>query len=184
LFENWENHVVPSVLVLVLGNDAALSSVADAAVAGAKRIRFTEVAVRALKPAVFRYRVLDADESLAAYDGVVFVGPIDGPTATNIQASHAADLTNVVMSHTGGANTELDTTLVSLGGIVVSASAKASKSSLEDHAGAVGERVAKVAGWVRHALGHETEHGHHHHHQHSEHHHRDHAQHDDHQHRH
>ena len=38
-----ESYAVPSVVVLVLGNDASLAVVADAVVSGAKRVRFTEV---------------------------------------------------------------------------------------------------------------------------------------------
>ena len=59
-FKNVENGNVPSVMVLVLGNDTSLSSVADAAVAGAKSVRFTEVTVRAMELDVFRYRLFDA----------------------------------------------------------------------------------------------------------------------------
>src|SRR3569833_2382358 len=60
--------VVPSIMVLVLGDDVSLSSVADAVVAGAKRVRFTEVTTRATKADVFRHRTLEADASLASFD--------------------------------------------------------------------------------------------------------------------
>lgn len=154
---------MPSVMVLVLGNDGALSSVADAVVAGAKRVRFTEVTTRALEPDVFRYRRLDADETLTSYDGIVFVATDDGSTARLLgRLTGTKALGNTVLARTGG-DAALSVALVESGGIVVSVP---DGSSREQHAGAIGERVAKVAGWVRHALGHEAEHHHHHEHHH------------------
>src|SRR4051812_37461533 len=130
-------------MVLVLGNDATLSSVADAAVAGAKRVRFTEVSIRALEPHTVRYRGLGSDESLSAYDGVVFVAGDDGSAARELgHVNGAKALTNTVVARAGG-DDALSVVLVESGGIVVSVQ---KDSSREVHATALGERVAKVAG--------------------------------------
>src|SRR3954470_2839507 len=158
-------------MVLVLGNDATLSSVADAVVVGAKRVRFTEVSVRALHGDAARYRGLGSHESLSSYDGVVFVAGDDESAALEIgRVSGGKALTNTVVARAGG-DAALSVAIVESGGIVVSVP---KDSSCEAHATALGERVAKVAGWVRHSLGHEAEH------QHDSHHHQDHGRgHDD-----
>jgi ABC-type nickel/cobalt efflux system permease component RcnA len=160
-----ESYAVPSVMVLVLGNDGALSDVADAVVAGAKRVRFTEVTTRVLEADTVRYRRLDADDALTSYDGIVFVASDDGSAARQLgRIAGAKALTNTVVARAGG-DAALSVALVDCGGIVVSVP----DSSPRDHqAAAVGERVAQVAGWVRHALGHEAEH-HHDHRHHEEH---------------
>src|SRR4051812_24591070 len=77
---------MPSVMVLVLGKDSSLTSVADAVVAGAKTVRFTEVTARAIEPDVFRYRVLDTDASLSSFDGVVVVASDEDSAASVTQA--------------------------------------------------------------------------------------------------
>jgi hypothetical protein len=160
-----ESYAVPSVMVLVLGSDGSLSSVADAVVAGAKRVRFTEVTTRTLQPDVFRYRPLDDDEALASYDGIVFVANDDSASAVDLGRVPAAKLlTNTVVARVGG-GAALTVALVETAGIVVS---MPHDSSREQHAAVVGERVAQVAGWVRHALGHEDEHRHHDHHHHGD----------------
>jgi hypothetical protein len=181
IVREMESRVVPSVMVLVLGDDASLSTVADAVVAGAKRVRFTEVTTRAAKPDVFRYRLLDSDVSLASFDGVVFVAASNGSAASEVERVRGAQpLTNTVVARAvaraGGrsdaaTDAAIDAALVGLGGVVVSASSGGSE--VED-ASAVGERVAKVAGWVRHSLGHEAEHRHHAHSGHAGEHHHDH----------
>lgn len=155
---------MPSVLVLVLGREPSLSSVADAVAAGAKRVRFTEVTVRAADANVFRYRPLDDDADLSSFDGLVVVSSDENmtlaalPTALQRLAGMAS-ATNTVMAHVGG-GARMASHLVELGGIMVSARG----ATIDETAGAVGERVAKVAGWVRHALGHEAEHQHGHRH--------------------
>ena len=165
-----ESSVVPSIMVLVLGDDVSLSSVADAVVAGAKRVRFTEVTTRATKADVFRHRTLEADASLASFDGIVFVASNADTAAREIErVGGTQSLANTVLSRAGAATgASVNAALVDLGGIVVSTPAAA---SITAHASAVGERVAKVAGWVRHSLGHEAEHHHHEHHGHSHDHH-------------
>ncbi|HEY4304034.1 MAG TPA: hypothetical protein VGM82_06185 [Gemmatimonadaceae bacterium] len=159
---------MPSVLVLLLGSDAALASVTDAVVAGAKQVRFAEVTVRAAQPDVFRYQPLDADAALGSYDGIVFVASDDGSVDELQRITDTHALTNTVMSRAGSANAKFSAALVALGGIVVSA----------DDASAIGQRVAKVSGWVRHSLGHEAEHHHHDDHGHDHHHGHDHSDHD------
>jgi len=169
---------MPSVMVLVLGKDFSLATVADAVVAGAKSVRFTEVTARAIEPDVFRYRVLDTDASLSSFDGVVVVASDEEsttslPTALTRLSHHAARVDTVLGRVGGGAALVAD--LVATGGIVVSSTG----DTIEERAHATGERVAKVAGWVRHALGHEVgdkhehrnpDHEHDHHHDHGHHH--------------
>jgi hypothetical protein len=168
-------------LVLVLGREPSSSSVADAVVAGAKRVRFTEVTTRAAEPSVSRYRPLEDDADLASFDGLVVVAPDDSttpvalPTAVERLAG-TTSATNTVIAQVGGGS-RTASQLLALGAIMVSARG----ATADETAGAVGERVAKVAGWVRHALGHEAEHAHGHQHDHGHHpthEHRDHAHHD------
>lgn len=151
-----------SVMVLVLGKDASLANVADAVVAGAKSVRFTEVMTRAVEPDVFRYRLLDAGESLSSCDGIVVVasGADSTASASAVLGRLSLDRARVdtVLAHVGGV-TSLAAELIATGGIVVSSTAESS----DERAWATGERVARVAGWVRHALGHEHDAKHHDH---------------------
>lgn len=162
IFANVESRNVPSVLVLVLGREPSLSNVGDAVAAGAKRVRFTEVTVRAADANVFRYRPLDDDADLSSFDGLVVVSDENmTPAALPTALQRLADMgsaTNTVMAHVG-AGARMASQLLDLGGIMVSARG----ATIDETAQAVGERVAKVAGWVRHALGHEAEHQHGHH---------------------
>jgi hypothetical protein len=170
-----ESCVVPSVMVLVLGKDSSLSRVADAVVAGAKGVRFTEVVVRAMEPSVFRYRQLDAETSVRSFDGIVVVAPESEASSDALAVGTGrAPLTNTVVA-SASADASLSAALVATGGIVVSAP---KAESAEEYARAIGARVAKVAGWVRHSLGHEAEGGHGHHHDGGEHHHGHHHHHD------
>lgn len=160
---------MPSVLVLLLGSDASLANVADDVVAGAKGVRFTEVTVRAVEPDVFRHRSLEADANLAAYDGIVLVAPsvAGGPSFVKLLSRFGADEAHLdtVVGFVGGdasLSAAPSAALADVGGIFVSAG----RAGKEDEGRLTGARVAKVAGWVRHALGHESEHaqgGHHHH---------------------
>ena len=174
---------MPSVLVLVLGGESS-SSVADAVVAvvaGAKRVRFTEVTTRAADAGVSRYRPLEDDADVASFDGVVVVAPDESMTPVALPSAverlrGTASATNTVIAQVGGGS-RTASQLLSLGAIMVSARG----ATVDETATAVGERVAKVAGWVRHALGHEAEHAHGHQHADSHHHthgHGDHAHHD------
>jgi hypothetical protein len=169
LFENVESYIVPSVVVLVLGNDSSLTAVADAVVAGAKSVRFTEVSARAMVPDVFRYRRLEDDATLASYDGIVVVAPNDDaialPATLKRLPEHAASV-NTVMGCIGG-GPALVAEMLDAGGIVVGSEGP----SIDATARSLGARVARVAGWVRHAAGHEAEHDHHDHHHHPGHHH-------------
>lgn len=151
------------VLVLMFGDAASAATLADAVVAGAKSVRFTETTVRAHGQAVGRTRALE-DDDLAAADGVVLLVGQDGGDAfasfANRVASMAA-LRNTVFGVASGEHAAVGR-LVAAGGIVISAPG----ADPEATARALGERVARVAGWVRHALGHEAEHAHGHSHAH------------------
>jgi len=115
-------------------------------------------------------KALDAAERLADYDGVMIFGGADSAAsraitsfAQQLAALEPANVfANTVFAFIPAGGTILEC-FTALGGILVS-----SPRGVEDgtaRARAYGARVAKVAGWVRHALGHEhAEHEKHHHH--------------------
>lgn len=147
---------MPKVMVVFIGDDAAAQ--AESAAAGAKSIRFMEVDVRAAGPSTTRHKSLESAEG--SYDGIVFVAS-DGEPATSLAGVRRFVNENTVLGSIGSRNVAAE--LASSGGIVVSVG--------DADASALGARVAKVAGWVRHALGHEAEgagaHSHTHSHAHS-----------------
>jgi hypothetical protein len=149
--------IVPKVMVLVFGDDAAVSPLVDAAVAGANGVRFTEVAVR-------RAPLHSVDE-LADMDGAVLVAS-DG-SAADLGAllhdlSHARALDDLVLAVVGDAASLL--AAAAAGGILIT---DHGQESAVERARSVSRRVARVSGWVRHGLGHEAEHRHDHPHSHS-----------------
>lgn len=147
------------VLVLMFGKDASLATVTDAVMTGAKSVRFTETILRVADHAIGRMRVLE-DDDLSAADGVALVVAPDGADAfasfvDRIAAN--ASLQNTVFGVMANDHAAVGP-LVAAGGIVISAPGAA---DAEATGRALGERVARVAGWVRHALGHEAEHAQH-----------------------
>jgi len=148
---------VPKVTVVFVGDETM--SEAEAAAAGAKSVRFTEVEVRAALATKGGHKLLDAS---SAPDGIVFVAN-EGSEAASLAALIGLINENTVLASVG--SRALAAEVASRGGIVVSIAG--------GDAAALGARVAKVSGWVRHALGHEADarvhshapahdHGHHH----------------------
>lgn len=136
-----------------------------------------------------RYRTLESAVDLAQYDAVVFGSPTRyGVMAAELSRllEQAAELqaqglfdnkvgsafTSVQLPQGGHETTvwSIMTPLANLGMILVPPCyVGLTEASEMDAARSQGERMARVAGWVTHGLGHEAEgahhhHGHHHHH--------------------
>jgi len=170
-----ENYVMPKVLVLFDSGDQRAEELAQLVAEGAKNIRFTEVDVRFVGSETAsngsRRRQLESSESVLQYDGVVVVGSDRAPSAA-IDALLAAHPRGEFVDRVFAAASNADSSqrLSALGGIVVGM--PQGSTDLEVTARKTGERVAKVAEWVRHALSHEHGHAHshdaqsHHHHSH------------------
>jgi hypothetical protein len=164
-----ENNVMAKVLVLFDNRDHRGEQLAELAAQGAKRVRFAEVDVRAVgddrEDSMRRKHIESADE-VAQYDGVIVAasdhdvpGAIDTLLAT-LERSNERGFVDRVFGSIGGGNW-LNQRLAAGGGIVIGTRSGAAEP--EAQAGATGERVAKVAEWVRHALSHEHGHSHAHH---------------------
>lgn len=182
-----EKCIVPKLVVLFCGAESPSAALAAAVADGARTIRFTEVEVRALgaheMPAGMRAKRLESSDSLTSYDGIVIAGSSAGSVPEELsrlldEMEHqlgaaaaqppAGPFVDTVFGVVGGANTDLLARVARLGGIIVG------EGVAEDpvaRATRVGARVAKVIGWVRHALAHEADAGGNHH----EHDHHDHA---------
>ena len=132
---------VPKVTVVFIGDEMAAE--AEAAAAGAKSVRFTEVEVRAAQATTSRYKPLDGG---SASDGFLFVAN-EGSAAQSLSVLAGLVNENTVLASAGPR--AVATEVASRGGIVVSVAG--------GDVAALGARVAKVAGWVRHALGHEAD---------------------------
>jgi hypothetical protein len=150
-----EKDDMPKVLVLFAGDDGATAPLAADVAAGAKAVRFTEVEVRPVAGQT-------ADE-LQSYDGVVIVGDGDelpSPLESLLEACERADapgFENTVFGTVGFANATILERLARLGGIAVTARRGLDAKT---QAALLGGRVAKIVGWVRHALNHEHQHHH------------------------
>jgi hypothetical protein len=161
---------MPKLLVLAAGAERA-DAVADAVAQGARAVRFTEVDLRRVPSAgpdkespeagPAKSRTLDADEKLTEYDALVLVGDADGVQALAGVVDGQERLTDLVGAFVAAEEVpaagrwSLGDALARRGVILLSGS---------DDPAAVGSRAAKVAGWVRHAKGHEHGGGGHHHH--------------------
>lgn len=153
-----ESKAVPKMLVVFLEDSAA--TIAEAAAAGGRSVRFMEVDIRAAAATTTRHKPFDA-HTLGEYAGLVVAASPD-TEISSLEAlvrrvrGHASE--NLVLGGCGADG--LDRALTAAGGIVV--------SPRRSDPAEVGARVAKVAGWVRHSLGHEAEeHPHPHHHEHT-----------------
>jgi hypothetical protein len=173
-----ESGIMPKVLVLFFGDDES-SALADSAASGAKAVRFTEVDVRAASSTSARHKPLGDDQRFANYDGVLLVSAErelapasiatlsaqldEGSNASHDAGNaHASNVSNVVIGALGSNGALLEWAARS-GGILVTQPASPNSTDViaadaNAAARALGARVAKVAGWVRHALGHEAEH--------------------------
>ena len=162
---------MPKTLVVVTSRTGRLAALADAIVEGARSVRFAEVDVR---------RLDETDvgaEGLAGYDAIVLGAPADDeamPEALAGLLDEAGTLVDVVGSAfaprpSSGRDAGLWSLLASMGArgmILVTPSASGGAAPDDDDATLAaareqGRRVAIVAGWVRHAKGHEHGHSHH-----------------------
>lgn len=165
---------MPKLVIVYFGAESPAAALADAAAVGASGVRFTEVDVMVgeehSQPTTKRHRRLESADALQAYAGIVIAceAAAETPTALDALLGELERTPNEMFSNTvfgvaGGENTVLAGRVTALGGIVVGE--PRGQADPEARARQLGARVAKVAGWVAHALGHE--HGaadHHHHH--------------------
>lgn len=173
-----ENDDMPKVLVLFDSADHGADRLAERAAEGVKSLRFSEVDVRFVSNDAAdgqRWRRLESLDAVNQYDGVIIVGSdretsaaIDSLLAS-LERSAEGEFVDQVFAAVPAAGSTANR-LSRLGGIAVGTRAGSADETTE--AGKIGERVAKVAEWVRHALSHEHGHGHtnhahaHHHHSH------------------
>lgn len=164
---------MPKLVVLYFGAESPAVALADAAAAGANSVRFTEVDVMAgeahSQDTARRHRQLESPTSLSAYAGIVIAceAAAEIPEALDallrgLDGTAGEAFANTVFGVAGGENTVLAGRVTALGGIVVGEPRGVTDPVLR--ARQLGARVAKVVGWVAHALGHEHEGGHRHHH--------------------
>jgi hypothetical protein len=150
---------VPKLIVLFHGDDRAAASQAESAAVGAKGIRFTEVDIRSVGQSGVQ-KTLESTAQLREYDGVLFAHSDDampmGLMPVLDELSAGGQLPNTVFGLTGVGANALQA-VARMGGIIVSEPAGADAN---ERAQKLGARMAKVVGWVRHALGHEAEHKH------------------------
>jgi hypothetical protein len=163
---------MPKLVVVYYGAESPAAALADAAADGAKSVRFTEVDVRVAdshaQDTSRRHRLLESPAALTAYSAIVIACEAAAELPTPLQQLLGAlertpseTFVNTVFGVAGGENTVLTSRVAALGGIVVGEPRGASDP--EARARQLGARVAKVAEWVAHALGHEHGAGHHHH---------------------
>lgn len=163
---------MPKVLVLYFGAEGPSASLADAAADGASAVRFTEVDVRSgeahSQPTHARHARLHSPAALSDYAGIVIAceAAAEVPDGLNVllrdlERTPSDTFANCVFGVVGGENTVLMGRVASLGGIIVGEPRGATDP--EGRARQLGARVAKVVGWVAHALSHEHGPAHHHH---------------------
>ena len=164
---------MPKLVVLYFGAESPAAALADAAADGASSIRFSEVDVMVgeahSQPTKGRHRRLQSPAVLNEYAGIVIAceaaaeipDALDG-LLRDLERTPSETFANTVFGVAGGENTVLPGRVAALGGIVVGEPRGATDP--EVRARQLGARVAKVVGWVAHALGHERSAGHEHHH--------------------
>lgn len=163
---------MPKLLVLYVGAESPAAALADAAADGARTVRFTEVDVRVgevhSQPTRARHRRLESPDVLRDYAGIVIAceAAADVPDALNallrdLERTPSDTFVNSVFGVAGGENTVLPGRVAALGGILIGEPRGATDP--EARARQLGARVAKVVGWVAHALSHEQGADHRHH---------------------
>jgi hypothetical protein len=165
---------MPKLVVLYFGAESPAVALADAAAVGASGVRFTEVDVRVgedhSQPTTQRHRRLESSGALQAYAGIVIAceAAAEMPMALDallreLERTPSETFLNTVFGVAGGENTILAGRVAALGGIIVGE--PRGETDPEVRARQLGVRVAKVMGWVGHALGHEqgAAERHHHH---------------------
>lgn len=164
---------MPKLVVVYFGAESPAAALADAAAAGASGVRFTEVDVRVgdehSQPTTGQHHRLESSGTLEAYAGIVIAceAAAEMPAALDallreLERTPSETFLNTVFGVAGGENTVLAGRVASLGGIIVGE--PRGETDPEVRARQLGARVAKVVGWVAHALGHEQGAGDHHHH--------------------
>ncbi|MDB4876543.1 MAG: hypothetical protein JWM41_2989 [Gemmatimonadetes bacterium] len=151
---------MPKLIVLFHGDDQAAASLAESAAAGAKAVRFTEVDIRSATATGGPPKRIESAAQLREYDGVLLAYAGDEAPAearaTLAELANGEPMPNTVFGVTGVDAAALQA-VAQLGGIIVSQPRGADGN---ESARQLGARMAKVIGWVRHALGHEAEHTH------------------------
>jgi hypothetical protein len=166
-----EHGIMPKLIVLFYGAESPASSLAESAAHGAGHVRFTEVDLRAGAPHQAatgkRYQLLESPSAIADYAAVIVVCPAAGAIPDELDRLLAElermpdrAFQNTLFGVVGGDNTLLLGRVSRLGGIIVSE--PRGPADPEARARALGQRVAKVAGWVLHSLAHEEHAGHRH----------------------
>ena len=143
-----ENDVMPKVLILVVGDSESSKALAKCVGDGAAAVRFTEVDIRAVESR--------AGGDFSDYDGIVVAsaeGGVSSALARLVDASESSDFANTVIASAVFDDGGVLEQLARLGGIIVAE--RPSDLAPEARARLVGKRVAKVTGWVRHALSHD-----------------------------
>ena len=184
---------MPKLLVLFHSRSPDVVALAEAAVDGARSVRFAEVDLRRLDAsdadthatapgtAGRVHRTLEHVEDVMAYDGLILVLPDAGDATvplTRMFGALAGSLANrvgsVVTAAEGAGRTALVwsalTPMADRGMILVPTPFTSTDEPPAESARRVGKRVAEVIGWVTHARSHHH-HEPHHHDQHSHHHH-------------
>lgn len=154
---------MPKLLVVFSSIDAYAARMADVVAEGANSVRFTEVDVRAAADADADgsgCRRLMSPDVIRDYDGMILVGPGPesaghefGAVVAHLERGEA--MPDAVLALAGEQSSELIMTLMRSSGLIVS---QPRGADAEDRARKLGERVAEVVAWVRHARGHEAEH--------------------------
>jgi hypothetical protein len=164
---------MPKLVVLFFGAESPAVTLAEAAMEGAKCVRFTEVDLRSGAAhegtTTRRHKRLESSAQIRDYDGVILACPVAcdvpadlGALLDQLERSPSDALANTVFGIIGAENTTLPRRVMRLGGLLVGDSTGGVDP--ETRALRLGERVATVVEWVRHALSHEhhaTEHHHH-----------------------
>ena len=155
---------MPKLIVLFDGRDEAARMLAKNAADGAAQVRFTEVDVRSIggTDGARGDKTLESASHVGGYDGVLLAvakSEIPPELAAAVgELASGGQLPNMVLGVTGTGAAALEQ-LARIGGIIVSEPAG---TDPEERARKLAARMAKVIGWVRHALSHEAEHHHHH----------------------
>lgn len=185
---------MPKLLVLFQSRSPDVIALAEAAVDGARSVRFAEVDLRQLdaggasaEPVAAdtvgrAHRTLGHPDDIAVYDGLILALPVDGADATSMLAetfgARGGTLVNKVGSVLTTASGEernrvLWAALAAMGDngmILVPAPVGSAEATAAESARRIGKRVAEVIGWVTHARSHHhhepAQHGHHAPHQH------------------
>ena len=183
---------MPKLLVLFHSRSPDVVALAEAAVDGARSVRFAEVDLRRLDASDGTHatapettgpvhRMLEHVEDVVAYDGLLLVLPVASDATVpliRMFGAVAGSLANkvgsiVTVAEGAGRSTLLWSAFAPMadrGMILVPAPFTGTDEPPAESARRLGKRVAEVIGWVTHARSHHH-HEPHHHDQHSHHHH-------------